>query len=152
MEKQARFAYNEVMKIVVEKLDPEAKIPTFAYDGDAGADLFSVENQEILPGETTAIKTGIRVAIPKGYGGFIWDKSGLARNHRLTTLAGVIDSNYRGEIQVVIANIGTLPYHVEKGAKIAQLIIAAVETPEIEVGQITEKTERGEKGFGSSGN
>lgn len=139
------------MKLQVEKLNPEAKVPSFSYAGDAGADLFSVEDLVLEPGAKEAVKTGLKVAIPQGYAGFVWDKSGLAVKNHLKTMAGVIDSNYRGELQVVITNLGKEPYHIEKGSKIAQLIIEKVETPEIEECSITDETERGEKGFGSSG-
>ena len=114
-------------------------------------DVFSVEEVDIPAGEKIAVKTGLKLAIPEGYAGFVWDKSGLALKHHLKTMAGVIDSNYRGELMVVLTNLGKEPYHVEKGSKIAQLIITPVASPEIEEGIVADDTERGTAGFGSSG-
>jgi len=139
------------MKIYIQKIDPDAKIPTLAYQGDAGIDLFSVEDIEIPPMKNLAISTGIKIAIPDGFAGFIWDKSGLALNHQLKTMAGVVDSGYRGEIKVVIFNLGDKPYKVSKGSKIAQLIIMPIIQYEIEEKEELDDTHRGEKGFGSSG-
>ncbi len=139
------------MKLQIQKLDPEAKIPTSPYKGDAGMDIFSVEELDLVPGENRAVKTGLRLAIPEGYAGFVWDKSGLALKNQLKTMAGVIDSNYRGEFMIVLFNLGKESYHIQKGSKIAQLIVAPIATPEIEEAEIADETERGEGGFGSSG-
>ena len=139
------------MKLLVQKLDPSAKLPAYAYDGDAGMDLFALEEAGIPAGEKVAIRTGLKFAIPRGYAGFVWDKSGLAVKHHLKTMAGVIDSNYRGELLVVLTNLGKEMYKVEKGSKVAQLVIKPVENPEIQEGDIKDATERGEGGFGSSG-
>ncbi len=139
------------MKVKIQKLDPSAKLPSYAYDGDAGMDLFSVEDVTIAPGEKAAIRTGLKFAIPRGYAGFVWDKSGLAFKHHLKTMAGVLDCNYRGELLIVLTNLSRESYHVEKGSKIAQLVIKAVEAPEIEEGEINDETNRGQGGFGSSG-
>ena len=139
------------MKIYIQKIDPDAKIPTLAYQGDAGIDLFSVEDIEIPPMKNLAIRTGIKIAIPEGYAGFVWDKSGLALNYQLKTMAGVIDSGYRGEVKVVVFNLGDKPYKVSKGSKIAQLVIMPIIQYEIEEKEELEDTHRGEKGFGSSG-
>lgn len=141
----------EEMKLQIQKLDPAAKIPTFSYKGDAGMDIFSIEDVEILPGEKAVVRTGLKLAIPEGCAGFVWDKSGMAVKHHIKTMAGVIDSNYRGEFQVVLTNLGKVSYHIEKGSKIAQLIIAPVTSPQIEEADITDQTERGGGGFGSSG-
>jgi len=139
------------MKLQIQKLDPEARIPLFSYKGDAGMDIFSIEELDIAPGEKVSIRTGLRLAIPKGHAGFVWDKSGLAVKHHLKTMAGVIDSNYRGEFLVVLTNLGKEIYHVEKGSKIAQLIISPIASLEIEESEISDETERGQGGFGSSG-
>lgn len=139
------------MKLLVQKLDPSAKLPSYAYMGDAGMDVFSVEDTAIAPGEKVAIRTGLKFAVPRGYAGFIWDKSGLALKHHLKTMAGVLDSNYRGELLVVLTNLGKAEYKVEKGSKIAQLVIKPVENPEIIESKIDDETERGTGGFGSSG-
>ena len=139
------------MKLKVQKLDPSAKLPSYAYEGDAGMDLFSLEDVQISAGEKVAIRTGLRFAIPRGYAGFVWDKSGLAVKHHLKTMAGVLDSNYRGELLVVLTNLGKETYDVDKGSKIAQLVIKPVASPGIEEGEIVDETDRGEGGFGSSG-
>ncbi len=137
------------MILKIQKIHPEAKLPSFAYKDDAGMDLFSIEECELQPGEIKAIKTGLKIGIPNGYAGFIWDKSGLALEG-LTTLAGVIDSGYQGEIKVVLKNLNQTPYFIQKHQKIAQLIIQKIEKPEIIECEL-EKSERGERGFGSSG-
>ena len=139
------------MKLQIQRLDKEAKLPSYAYKGDAGMDVFSIENTDLFPGEKVAVRTGLRLAIPEGYAGFVWDKSGLATKHHIKTMAGVIDSNYRGELQVVLTNLGKEIYHIEKGSKIAQFIISPVASFEIEEAEIADETERGEGGFGSSG-
>lgn len=139
------------MKIYIQKINPEAKLPNLAYPGDAGVDLFSVEDIEIPPMENRAVSTGIKIAIPDGYAGFIWDKSGLALNNQIKTMAGVIDSGYRGEIKVVLLNLGKTTFKVLKGSKIAQLIITPIIYWEIEEVKELDQTHRGEKGFGSSG-
>lgn len=138
------------MEIRIQKIDPSAKIPAFAYGGDAGMDLFSLEDCEILPLDKKGISTGLKIAVPAGYAGFVCDKSGLALNHGLTTLAGVLDSGYRGELKVILMNLGKEPYEVKKGQKIAQLVIKKIEKPEILEGDL-DQTQRGERGFGSSG-
>lgn len=136
--------------IQVQKICPEAKLPSFAYEGDAGIDIFSCEDCKIEPLEKKAIGTGLKIAVPEGYAGFVWDKSGLALNYSLTTLAGVLDSGYRGELKIILMNLGKEPYEVKKGQKIAQLVIKKVEKPKI-VESNLDQTQRGEKGFGSSG-
>jgi len=139
------------MNVQIQRINPEAKIPVLAYEGDAGMDIFAAEELKIPPGEKAVIKTGLKLAIPKGYAGFVWDKSGLAVKHHLKTMAGVIDSNYRGEFMVVLTNMGKEVYHVDKGSKIAQLVIIPVASVEIVEEDIHDETDRGESGFGSSG-
>ena len=139
------------MKLLVQKLDPSAKLPSYAYEGDAGMDLFSLEETKVDAGEKVEVRTGLKFAIPRGYAGFVWDKSGLAAKHHLKTMAGVIDSNYRGELLVILTNLGKKMYKIEKGSKVAQLVIKPVENPEIQEGDIKDATERGQGGFGSSG-
>jgi dUTP pyrophosphatase len=139
------------MKLEVKKLYSEAKLPTRAHNDDAGLDLYSVEECILKPEERRAIKTGIAVAIPSGYVGLIWDKSGLAAKAGLKTMGGVIDAAYRGEIQVIVTNLSDALYEISKDSKIAQLLIQKVELPEIcEVSELDD-TPRGESGFGSTG-
>jgi len=141
------------MKLFVQKVDPSAKLPSYAYKGDAGMDLFSLEEVNIPPRERVLIRTGLKFAIPHGYAGFVWDKSSLSVNHHIKTMAGVIDSNFRGELIVVLANLGKETYTAEKGSKIAQLVIKPVVAAQIkEKKEIGDDTERGKRGFGSSGN
>lgn len=139
------------MRLEIKRLVSEAKLPVRAHADDAGLDLYSVEECALQPGERRVIKTGIAMAIPTGYAGLIWDKSGLAAKAGLKTMGGVIDASYRGEIGVVVANISQEPYTVEKGSKIAQILIQKVELPEVcEVAELGD-TIRGEGGFGSTG-
>lgn len=139
------------MKLEVKKLMPEAKLPTRAHSDDAGLDLYSVEECVLASGGRRAVKTGIAVAIPAGYVGLIWDKSGLSAKAGLKTMGGVIDAAYRGEVQVIIVNLSDAPYEIQKGSKVAQLLIQKVALPEVcEVSELND-TLRGESGFGSTG-
>lgn len=139
------------MKLQVKKLVPEAKLPIRAHSDDAGLDLYSVEEYVLAPSERRAVKTGIAVAIPSGYVGLVWDKSGLAAKAGLKTMGGVIDAAYRGEIMVIVDNLSDTPYEIEKGSKIAQLLIQKIELSEVyEVSELDDTT-RGEGGFGSTG-
>lgn len=140
------------MRVYFQKLDPSAKLPKYAYEGDAGMDLFACHDAEIKPGEHEVIATGLKIALPEGYAGFVWDKSGISIKNQVTTLAGVIDSNYRGELRVSLTNLSRKIYKIKNGEKIAQLIIKPVLQAEIvEVDNLPENKIRGEKGFGSSG-
>ncbi len=134
----------------VERLDPEAKLPTRANQHDAGLDLYAREPYSIAPYGQAAIHTGVRLAIPEGHVGLIWDKSGLARQG-IITVGGVIDAGYRGEIVVVIKNLGEDIYHILPGEKIAQLLIQPINLCAVEETKIDDITDRGSGGFGSSG-
>jgi dUTP pyrophosphatase len=138
------------MKIAVKKMVPEARIPVYHHQGDAGMDLFSCVQMVIKPGETAAVPTGLQMAIPFGYVGLIWDKSGIALKgiHRL---AGVVDAGYRGEVKVVLTNLGQEPFEITPGMKIAQMLVQPVESPEVVEVDELDKTSRGEGGFGSTG-
>ncbi len=133
----------------VERLSSTAKLPTRAHYNDAGMDLYSADYYSILPGERVLVKTGIKMAIPNGFVGLIWDKSGIARDG-IHTLAGVIDAGYRGEILVNLTNLGHDIYHIAPGQKIAQILIQKIELPEIIEAKL-DKTERDSNGFGSTG-
>jgi dUTP pyrophosphatase len=139
------------MKIQVKKLNPEAKIPERAHPYDAGLDLFTVDEVVLEKGETVVLGTGIALAIPEGFAGLIWDKSGLAAKNGITCLGGVVDAGYRGEIMVTLANLGADAYTITKHQKIAQMLIQKVELPALEEVVDLDYTERGEKGFGSTG-
>lgn len=139
------------MNISAKKLVPDAKLPLRAHADDAGLDLFSAETYTVAPGERIQAKTGIAMAIPTGYAGLIWDKSGVAAKGGIKTMGGVIDAAYRGEIQVILTNLSNVPYTIEKGAKIAQLLVQPVELPSMVEVDTLEETARGEGGFGSTG-
>lgn len=139
------------MELRVKKKYIDAKLPVFAHDNDAGADLFSVREFCIEGGQTGQVPTGIMIEIPVGHVGLIWDKSGLSHKAGLKTLGGVIDSGYRGEILIGILNTTLTPYTFLPGQKVAQLLIQKVEHPEIvEVSELNE-TVRGDGAFGSTG-
>ena len=138
------------MELRVKRIHPEAKLPVYGHPGDAGLDLFSVVDRELGPGEVFAVPTGIQVAVPAGHVGLVWDKSGISLKsvHRL---AGVVDSGYRGEVQVVMINLGAVPFAVRKGLKIAQMLVQPVAAVEVVESGSLDGTSRGEGGFGSTG-
>lgn len=137
--------------IKFKRLHPDARIPSYAHPGDAGLDLYASDNYEIEPLGLVPISTGVATEIPDGYVGLIWDKSGLAIKNGLKVMGGVIDSGYRGEIVVGLANLSKEKFIMNKGEKVAQLIIQKVESAEVEIADNLPESERGKKGFGSSG-
>lgn len=139
------------MILQAKKLHPDAKLPERAHPHDAGLDLFTVDEVVLEKGATVVLGTGIAMAIPEGYVGLIWDKSGLAAKQGLTCLGGVIDCGYRGEIMVTLANLGTDAYTITKHQKIAQILIQEVALPQLEEVADLDETLRGENRFGSTG-
>ena len=139
------------MILKIKKIHLDAKIPSYAHHDDAGFDLYSTENVLLKRGTRFAVPTGITMAIPEGYVGLIWDKSGLAVNHGIKTIGGVIDSTYRGEILVGVINFGEKDYLFEKGHKVAQMIIQKKETVDFEEVEELNETKRGKGNFGSTG-
>ena len=140
------------MEIKIKRILNDAILPSYAHGGDAGMDIFSCEDIAIFPGERKKISTGIKMEIPENYVGLVWDKSGLAVNYGIKTMAGVVDSGYRGEIMVVLINLSNEKFEIKKGQKIAQILIQKIEKAEIiEDGELS-KTARNEDGFGSTGN
>jgi len=134
----------------VKKLSAEARVPMKETARVAGHDLYANEGSDVPARGQAVVGTGIAIALPHNTYGQIAPRSSLAIQHRLTTNAGVIDSDYRGEVNVVLANLGDQPYQMEKGDRIAQLIIEQIENRELpEVTQLDD-TERGDQGFGSS--
>lgn len=131
-------------------LDPGAKMPTRAHELDAGLDLYSRDYRCIYPGGSYKFDTGVHVEIPAGYVGMIKSKSGLNCNKGLTS-EGVIDAGYTGSIAVKLYNHGRDVVRIEKGQKISQLVILPIITPELELVNGLEDTERGNGGFGSTG-
>ena len=142
---------NKDVPLRVERVSPFAKLPLRVYDDDAGYDLFSAEDTLLMPGARATIGTGLKFAVPRGHAGFIWDKSGIAARHGIKTLGGVLDANYRGELKVILTNLGQTPYPIRRGEKIAQLVIKPIAHPELVETRIEEATERGTGGFGSTG-
>jgi len=140
------------MQIKVKRTNSAARLPVYQHPGDAGMDLFAAEEVKLGPGEVKAVRTGIKMAIPGGYVGLIWDKSGLSLQgvHRL---AGVVDAGYRGEVKVVMVNLGREPYVFKQGQKVAQMLIQPVEAVElVDAGEADlDETSRGSGGFGSTG-
>ena len=134
-----------------KRLHPEARLPTRGSAGAAGLDLYAVERVTIEPGGRAAVRTGLAVAIPRGFYGRVAPRSGLAVRHGLDVLAGVIDSDYRGEIRCALVNLGREPFEVEPGARVAQLVVEAVASPEPAWAEELEETARGAAGFGSTG-
>jgi len=138
------------MELKIRRIHPEAKLPSYGHKGDAGLDLFSCADYVLGAGEVKAIQTGIKVAIPRGYVGLIWDKSGISLKG-VHKLAGVVDAGYRGEVQVVMINLGNTPYEIKKGMKIAQMLIQPISEVEVIETEDLDDTLRGEDGFGSTG-
>jgi len=138
------------MKLHVKRIHPDAKLPVYGHPGDAGLDLFAVVDRDLAPGEVFAVPTGIQIAVPAGHVGLVWDKSGISLKgvHRL---AGVVDSGYRGEVQVVMINLGGTLFSIKRGMKIAQLLVQPVASVEVVERESLDDTSRGEGGFGSTG-
>ena len=139
------------INIQIQKLNPLAITPTYAHPGDAGLDMYASEAMMIPAGARASVATGISMAIPVGYVGLMWDKSGLAHTNGLATLAGVIDAGYRGEISIIILNTSNQNYTVAVGSKIAQLLIQPVHQVELQEVESLDNTSRGHGGFGSTG-
>lgn len=142
------------LKIEITKLRDDATIPVYAYPGDAGMDLRAVEALSIAPFERALVPTGLAIAIPEGYAGFVQPRSGLAIKQGVTVLntPGLIDSHYRGELKVALVNLDSkVTFEVHPGDRIAQLVIKKVECVEWDIVDSLDETERGIGGFGSSG-
>lgn len=137
------------METINIMLDEKAIMPTRAHKTDAGLDLYTPEREVIFPGDYWKIGTGVHLEIPEGYAAFVKSKSGLMAQGILVD--GTIDSGYTGEINVVIFNHSPIRKEFNRGDKIAQIVIQKVETPDLVLVSSFEETERGDKGFGSSG-
>ncbi|MBW4030758.1 MAG: dUTP diphosphatase [Acidobacteria bacterium] len=142
------------MRIQIRRLHPDAVVPTAQHPGDAGADLVAVEGCVLAPGARAAVATGLALAIPEGFAGFVLPRSGLASRHGITcaNAPGLIDAGYRGEVKVVLVNLDHHDtYTVRPGDRIAQLVIVATPAAEFdEVGELPD-TRRAAGGFGSTG-
>ena len=138
------------MEVKIQKIS-DVNLPTYAKPGDAGLDLYSAEDVILKPNEKKIIKTGVKMAIPEGYVGLVWDKSGLAVKKGIHVFAGVIDAGYRGEVGIVLKNFGDEDFNIEKNTKIAQMLIQPIVSANIIESDSLDNTERGEGGFGSTG-
>ncbi len=134
-------------------LTPEATLPAYQTSGSAGMDLCSAVDFELAPMERKLVPTGLRMAIPHGYEGQVRPRSGLAMRHGISMVntPGTIDSDYRGEIQVLLINLGQETVTFQKGDRVAQLVICPVHQVELTIETTLEETERGVGGFGSTG-
>jgi len=140
-----------VLKVKIKKND-DIKTPAYAHKGDSGVDLYAAEDYMIKPMERKLIGTGIKIAIPYGYEAQIRPKSGLAlQGISHVNCVGTIDSSYRGEIKIPLINFSDIPFKIEKGKKIAQMVFAKVEEAVFEEVDNLGETTRNEKGFGSTG-
>jgi dUTP pyrophosphatase len=142
------------MSLRVRRLDPAARLPTRAYDGDAGLDLYAAEAAVLAPGERASVATGIAVEIPPGQAGLVLPRSGLAARHGISVLnaPGLIDAGYRGEVRVLLLNTDRYErFEIAPGDRIAQLVLVRVEAPEVMEVDALAVSERGAGGFGSSG-
>lgn len=136
--------------MLVKKMRDDAKLPTRAHHDDAGIDLYACGTHTVEPHKQAMIPVGIAMEIEEGYVGLIWDKSSIGLKS-LKTLAGVIDAGYRGEVHIMIHNLGNNSYTFEHGHKVAQIIIQKVEFPEIIETEELSESKRGTGGFGSTG-
>jgi dUTP pyrophosphatase len=142
-----------VTELPIRRLHEGAVLPSRAYAGDAGLDLAAAEAVELAPGGRATIGTGLAIALPDGYAGFVLPRSGLASRHGIGVLnaPGLVDSGYRGEVRVILHNHGAEAFRVDPGMRIAQLVLVAVEDVTlVEVDELP-ASERGECGHGSSG-
>ena len=142
-----------MIELAIRRLRADAVIPERAYAGDAGLDLAACERVELAPGARAVVGTGLAVAIPDGYAGFVQPRSGLAARHGITIVntPGLVDSGYRGELRIILLNTDAAePFVVERGMRIAQLVVVPI--PEFELLEVEElpESERGVRGFGSS--
>jgi dUTP pyrophosphatase len=141
------------VRLKVQRLRDDAVLPSHAYDGDAGLDLAACGRHELPPGGRAVVPTGLAVAIPPGYAGFVQPRSGLAARHGITIVntPGLVDSGYRGEVNVVLLNTDPAEtFVVEPGMRIAQLVVLPVASVEPVESAELPVSERGERGFGSS--
>ncbi len=143
----------DVVDVLVRRLDPELPLPARAHPGDAGVDLRSAVDVVLGPGERRAVPTGLALALPDGYAGFVHPRSGLATRHGLTVVnaPGTVDAGYRGELKVALVNLDpTTSVEIAKGDRIAQLIVQRVSRPRFHEVETLPGSARGEGGFGST--
>ncbi len=138
------------MKLHVQRLKPEAILPTYAHPGDVGLDMYSLEDITVAPGQHVRLWHGFALEFPIGYAALVKDKSSISKAG-LHTMGGVFDAGYRGEYNTHLVNLSDTPYTIEKGDKVSQLIIFPVAIAEIEETDTLSESSRGEGAFGSTG-
>lgn len=143
-----------MVRIQLQRLDPGVPVPAYAHPGDAGADLATTVDVELAPGERALVPTGIAIALPEGYVALVHPRSGLAARHGLSIVntPGTVDAGYRGEIKVLLVNLDPrTPVRLERGDRIAQLVVQQVEQAEFAVVDALPESRRGDGGYGSTG-
>ena len=140
-----------MLQVEIKKLSPYFKMPDYGHPGDAGLDLYSLDDKELKPGEWYNFSIGFCLEFPEGYVALVKDKSGLAVKYGLHTMGGVFDAGYRGEYNVTLINLGKGSYQIKKGDKLAQLVIIPCENVTFEEVQQLSDSSRGEGKFGSTG-
>jgi len=145
----------DLIEVAWQRLAPQAKAPHYASEHAAGADLYAAIDEELVlrPLERVLVPTGVAIALPEGYEAQVRPRSGLAAKHGITVLnaPGTIDADYRGEIKVLLVNLGNAPFAIEPGMRVAQLVIAPVVRASFCEREQLPKSARGAKGFGSTG-
>ena len=142
------------MRLEIKRIDPDLPLPSYARDGDAGLDLSSAEDVVLKPGERVVVPTGFAIAIPEGHAGFVHARSGRAFKEGLAlpNAPGLIDAGYRGELKVLLVNLDPAePIYIQRGEKIAQLVVQPVDRAELEEVAELPLSTRGDGGFGSTG-
>jgi len=142
------------VEVLIQRLDPGLPLPSYAHPGDAGADLYAAEDVELLPGERAVVGTGVAIALPDGYAAFVHPRSGLAAKHGVTLVnaPGTVDAGYRGEIKVTLINTDAKePFRLQRGDRVAQLVVQRVERAAFYEAQRLPGSTRGAGGFGSTG-
>src|ERR1700734_3092966 len=141
------------LEVLITRLDAEVPLPRYARPGDAGVDLAAAEDVDLAPGERAMVRTGIAIALPDGYAGFVHPRSGLAARHGVTLVnaPGTIDAGYRGEIKVILLNTDRgRPVSLRRGDRIAQLVVQRGEQVTFREVPVLPDSARGENGFGST--
>jgi dUTP pyrophosphatase len=148
------LARDSQLDVLITRLDPAVPLPAYARPGDAGADLFAAEDVDLAPGERALVGTGVAIALPEGYAGFVHPRSGLAIKHGITLVnaPGTIDAGYRGEIKVILLNTDpSRAVSLRRGDRIAQLVVQRVENVTFREVPVLPESARGDNGFGSTG-
>ncbi|MEV4563786.1 dUTP diphosphatase [Nonomuraea sp. NPDC049419] len=145
---------SNTVEVLIQRLDAELPMPSYAHAGDAGADLYAVEDVELQPGERAVVGTGVAIALPDGYAAFVHPRSGLAAKYGVTLVnaPGTVDAGYRGEIRVTLINTDAKePFRLSRGDRVAQLVVQRVERAAFYEVERLPGSVRGANGFGSTG-